>query len=50
MSDPIPPARFTTEEKDALRRAVFGALAYVSRADPGFLAGFRESAEGTQGR
>lgn len=39
---------YTNEEKDTVRRAAFGAIALVSKADPGFLAMFRESAAGAK--
>lgn len=40
--------QFTDEETTRIRRAVLGALAYVSKADPGFFASFSESAEGAK--
>lgn len=43
-----PMADFTDQEKDSIRRAVLGALAYVSKADPGFFATFSESAAGAK--
>lgn len=41
-------AEYTDQEKDQVRRAVLGAMAYVSKADPGFFATFKESAAGAQ--
>ena len=38
----------TDDEKTAIRQGVFGALAYVSQADPGFFATFVESAAGAK--
>lgn len=35
-------------EKDTVRQGIFGALAYVSQADPGFFATFSESAAGAK--
>lgn len=37
---------YTDQDKDTVRKGVFGALAYVSAADPGFFAAFSESAAG----
>lgn len=41
-------AEYTEQEQDQVRRAVMGALAYVSKADPGFFATFSESAAGAR--
>lgn len=41
-------ADYTDAEKDQVRRAVLGALAYVSKADRGFFAMFSESAAGAR--
>ena len=41
-------ADYTDQEKDQIRRAVLGAMAFVSKADPGFFATFKESAAGAQ--
>lgn len=38
----------TDDEHTLLRRATFGAIALVSRADPGFLATFKESMAGSR--
>lgn len=40
--------QFTDDETTSIRRAVLGALAYVSKADPGFFASFSESAAGAK--
>jgi len=41
-------APLSPEEKDTVRRGVFGALSYVSQADPGFFATFVEGAAGAK--
>ena len=41
-------ADYTDQEKELIRRAVLGAMAFVSKADPGFFATFKESAAGAQ--
>ncbi|KNX38042.1 hypothetical protein [Luteipulveratus halotolerans] len=41
-------ADYTDQEKDVIRRAAFGAIALVSKADPGFFATFKESAAGSK--
>lgn len=41
-------ADYTDTEIEQVRRAVLGALAYVSKADPGFFAAFSESAAGAK--
>lgn len=41
-------AEYTDNELDQVRRAVLGAMAYVSKADPGFFAAFKESAAGAK--
>jgi len=38
----------TAEERNTVRRGVFGALSYVSQADPGFFATFVEGAAGAK--
>lgn len=43
-----PMADYTDAEKDTIRRGVFGAMALVSKADPGFFAMFKESAAGSR--
>lgn len=39
---------YTEHEADTIRAGVLGAIALVSRSDPGFLAAFRESAAGAR--
>lgn len=39
-------AEYTEQEQEQVRRAVLNALAYVSKAEPGFFAAFAESAAG----
>ena len=41
-------ADYSDQEKDVIRRAAFGAIALVSKADPGFFATFKESAAGSK--
>ena len=41
-------AEYTEQEQEQVRRAVLGALTYVSKADPGFFATFSESAAGAR--
>lgn len=41
-------AEYTEQEQEQVRRAVLNALAYVSKADPGFFAAFSESAAGAR--
>ena len=41
-------AEYTEQETDQIRRAVLNAIAYVSKADPGFFAAFSESAAGAR--
>ncbi|MFW5473471.1 hypothetical protein ACOCJ5_09185 [Knoellia sp. CPCC 206450] len=41
-------ADFTDSERDTVRDAAFGAIALVSRADPGFLSSFKESLAGSK--
>lgn len=41
-------AENTEQDKDVIRRAAFGAVALVSKADPGFFATFKESAAGSK--
>ena len=41
-------AEYTEQEQEQIRRAVLNALAYVSKADPGFFAAFSESAAGAR--
>ena len=48
MTDNADQPVYTEQDKDIVRRGVFGALAYVSAADPGFFATFKESAAGAQ--
>lgn len=38
----------TKEQNDTVRRAAFGAVALVSKAEPGFFAMFKESMAGSQ--
>ncbi|HHU38785.1 MAG TPA: hypothetical protein GXZ45_05865 [Propionibacterium sp.] len=41
-------ADYTEQEQEQVRRAVLNAMAYVSKADPGFFAAFSESAAGAR--
>ncbi|MBB1500643.1 hypothetical protein H5397_04225 [Propioniciclava sp. MC1683] len=41
-------ADYTEQEQEQVRRAVLNAIAYVSKADPGFFAAFSESAAGAR--
>ncbi len=41
-------AALTADDQNTIRQGVFGALAYVSQADPGFFASFVESAAGAK--
>lgn len=41
-------AALTDDEQDMVRRSAFGAIALVSRADPGFFAMFKESMAGSK--
>ena len=41
-------AAYSDEERDTVRSAAFGAVALVSKADPGFFAMFKESIAGSQ--
>jgi hypothetical protein len=41
-------AEYTDEERDTIRTAAFGAIMLVSKADPGFLAGFKETMVGSK--
>ncbi len=41
-------ADYTDDQKDTIRRAAFGAMGLVSRADPGFFASFSESLAGAK--
>lgn len=41
-------ADYTDAERDTVRNAAFGAIALVSRADPGFLSSFKESLAGSK--
>ncbi len=41
-------AEYTEQEQEQVRRAVLNAIAYVSKADPGFFAAFSESAAGAR--
>lgn len=41
-------AEYTDQEKDTIRRAAFGAMGLVSKADPGFFASFSESFAGAK--
>lgn len=45
---PAASGALTAEESNTVRQGVFGALAYVSQADPGFFAAFAESAAGAK--
>lgn len=38
----------TDDERDVIRRSAFGAMALVSRSDPGFFAMFKESMAGSK--
>jgi hypothetical protein len=44
-ADAIP---FTDDEHELIRRSAFGAIALVSRSDPGFFAMFKESMAGSK--
>ena len=49
ISDTVVTIRDDTEEENTdIRRAVLGAMAYVSKADPGFFATFSQSAAGAK--
>lgn len=39
---------YTDAERDTVRNAAFGAIALVSKADPGFLSSFKESLAGSK--
>lgn len=41
-------AAISDQDKDVIRRATFGAIALVSKADPGFFATFKESMAGSK--
>lgn len=41
-------AELTDQDKDVIRRGAFGAIALVSKADPGFFATFKESMAGSK--
>lgn len=41
-------AEYTDEERDTVRNAAFGAIALVSKADPGFFSSFKESLAGSK--
>lgn len=41
-------AEFTEEERNTIRTGAFGAIALVSKADPGFFATFKESMAGSK--
>ena len=41
-------AAYSDEERDTVRSAAFGAVALVSKADPGFFAMFKESMAGSK--
>jgi hypothetical protein len=41
-------AEYTDEERDTIRTAAFGAIMLVSKADPGFLAMFKETTAGSK--
>ena len=41
-------ADYTDEERDTVRNAAFGAIALVSKADPGFFSSFKESLAGSK--
>ena len=41
-------ADYTDAERDTVRNAAFGAIALVSKADPGFLSSFKESLAGSK--
>ena len=41
-------ADYTDQDKDLIRQGVFGALGYVSKAQPGFFAAFSESMAGAK--
>ena len=41
-------ADYTDAERDTVRNAAFGAIALVSKTDPGFLSSFKESLAGSK--
>ena len=41
-------ADYTDAERDTVRNAAFGAIALVSKADPGFFSSFKESLAGSK--
>ncbi|MEO7269267.1 MAG: hypothetical protein ABIW49_08695 [Knoellia sp.] len=41
-------ADYTDAERDTVRNAAFGAIALVSKADPGFFSSFKESLAGSR--
>ncbi len=41
-------AEYTDAERDTVRNAAFGAIALVSKADPGFFSSFKESLAGSK--
>lgn len=41
-------SEYTDAERDTIRNAAFGAIALVSKADPGFLASFKETLAGSK--
>ncbi|XVX19949.1 hypothetical protein ACQP1U_16915 [Actinomycetota bacterium] len=41
-------AEYTDQERDTIRTAAYGAMALVSKADPGFFAMFKESMAGSK--
>ncbi|KGN37878.1 hypothetical protein [Knoellia subterranea] len=41
-------AEYTDAERDTIRTAAFGAIALVSKADPGFFSSFKESLAGSK--
>jgi len=41
-------AEYTDAERDTIRNAAFGAIALVSKADPGFFSSFKESLAGSK--
>ncbi|MCH8612876.1 hypothetical protein [Arsenicicoccus dermatophilus] len=47
MTDNTAPT-LTDEQREQIRNGAFGAIALVSKADPGFLSMFRESMAGSQ--
>lgn len=48
MTDNTQSSHLTEDEQQMVRRAAFGAIALVSRADPGFFAMFKESMAGSK--